>query len=178
MVTLTREKATTLLAGEEGWEPIEAFNEAHAAASFVSGEPDGERLRVRYFRRCEDDALMTRVWFGPGAQGPPGHVHGGAVAATLDEAMGFSAWLRGYRVVAARIEVDFRTMVPLASVATIEARVARVQGRKIEVDASIRLAEGTVAAESHGLFIQLSSAQLEKLGRLAEGARMDPEAFA
>ena len=69
-------------------------------------------------------------------------------------------------------------MVPLGSVATIEARVRRVQGRKVEVEASLVLSDGKTAAESRGLFIQLSPEHLEKLGHLAEEAKMDPEAFA
>jgi len=165
------------LSGDAGWEPVERFNEARTAESFVSGEPNGRRIRVRYFRRLADDTLMARAWFGPGALGPPGHVHGGAVAALLDEAMGFSAWMAGYRVVAAHIEVDFRAMVPLGSMATIEARVESVRGRKVEVRTRRELDNGTRAAESSGLFIQLSPTHLDKLGSLAEKARMNPEAF-
>ena len=69
-------------------------------------------------------------------------------------------------------------MVPLEAVGTVEAKVARVSGRKIEVQARLQLGDGTVAAESNGLFIQLSADHLEKLGGLAEKARMKPEAFA
>ena len=47
----------TLLAGEDGWEPVTGFNERHRVESFVSGEPNGRRLRGRYFRRTSDAAL-------------------------------------------------------------------------------------------------------------------------
>ena len=177
-MTVEIEDELVELSGEEGWEPVTGFNERHRVESFVSGEPEGRRLRVRYFRRSSDDALMVRVWFGPGTEGPPGHVHGGAQAALLDETMGFAAWMAGYRDVAAHIEVDFRAMVPLEAAGTVEAKVARVSGRKIEVQARLELDDGTVAAESSGLFIQLSADHLEKLGGLAEKARMKPEAFA
>ena len=176
MTPVTEEKVA--LEGEEGWEPVTGYNERHRVESFVSGKPQGRRLRVRYFSRMSDGALMARVWFGPGAQGPPGHVHGGAQAALLDEAMGFAAWLAGYRVVAAHIEVDFRSMVPLESIGTIEAQVTCVSGRKVEVEACLELGGGTIAAESKGLFIKLAADHLEKLGGLAEKARMNPDAFA
>lgn len=172
-----RDLAQEDLAGKEGWQPLERFNEARTEESYVSGEPEGRRLRVRYFRREADDVLMGRVWFGPGTQGPPGHVHGGAVAALLDEAMGFSAWMMGYRVVAAHIEVDFREMVPLGSVATLEARVERVEGREVYVGTRLELADGRLAAESQGLFLELAPKHLEKLASLASAAGMDPEAF-
>ncbi|MDH3744314.1 MAG: PaaI family thioesterase [Acidobacteriota bacterium] len=174
---MTRPPALSDLAGETGWEPIERFNEARTAESYVSGEPEGRRLRVRYFRRPTDDALLGRIWFGGGTQGPPGHVHGGAVAALLDEAMGFSAWMVGHRVVAAHIDVDFRAMVPLHTVATLEARVEKVNGRKVYSRARLELPDGTPAAESTGLFLRLETRHLEKLGRLATDAEMDPEAF-
>ena len=175
---MPRELTLQDLSGQDGWESIEQFNEARTAESYVSGEPEGRRLRVRYFRRQADDALMGRVWFGPGTEGPPGRVHGGAVAALLDEAMGFSAWLVGHRVVAAHIEVDFRAMIPLAATASLEARVERVDGRKVHVRARLELPDGTLAAESTGLFIELSSEHLERFSELASKAGKDPEAFA
>jgi hypothetical protein len=63
---------------------------------------------VAYFRRREEPVLRTRVWFGPGAEGPPGLEHGGSVAAVLDEALGGGAWMLGRRVVVAQLIVDFR----------------------------------------------------------------------
>ena len=166
------------LDGEEGWEPLRQFNEARAADSYVSGAPAGQRLRVRYFRRLQDGALTGRAWFGPGTLGPPGHAHGGASAALLDEAMGFCCWLAGHRVVAVHIEVDFRGLVPLGTVTTLEAAVERVEGRKVFPRARLRLPDGTLAAESTGIFLELTGDQLRGLAGHAEAAGMDPEAFA
>ncbi len=165
------------LAGEAGWESIERFNEARTAESYVSGESDGRRLLVRYFRPIGAEVLKARVRFGPGSQGPPGHVHGGALAALLDEAMGFSAWIAGHRVVAAHIEVDFLALVPLGAVGTLDARIEGVNGRKVHVRARLDLPDGSVAARSTGLFLELRPEQLERLAGLATGAGMDPEAF-
>ena len=169
---------TPRLDGEDGWEPLPRFNENRAAESYVSGEPDGRRLRVRYFRRASDGALTARAWFGSGSQGPPGHAHGGASAALLDEAMGFCCWLAGHRVVAAHIEIDFRRMVPLGTVTTLEAAVEHVEGRKVRPRARLLLPDGAVAAESTGIFLELAADQLELLAGQAEAAGMNPEAFA
>jgi acyl-coenzyme A thioesterase PaaI-like protein len=166
------------LDGLDGWQPIRQFNEARTADSYVSGEPGGHRLRVRYFRRQDDDALMARAWFGPGTQGPPGHAHGGATAALLDEAMGFCCWMVGHRVVAVHIEVDFRHMVPVGAVATLEAAVERVEGRKVFPRARLFLPDAELAAESSGLFLILAAEHLEALAGHAERAGMDSEAFA
>ena len=169
---------TPRLEGEKGWEPLHRYNEGRTAETYVSGDPAGRRLRIRYFRRTSDNALAGRVWFGPGTQGPPGHAHGGATAALLDEAMGFCCWMIGHRVVAAHIEIDFRSMVPVGAVATIEAAVERVEGRKVFPRARLTLADGTVAAQSTGIFLELAAEQLELLAGRAEAAGMDPEAFA
>ena len=169
---------TPRLDPEDGWEPLHRFNEDRGVESYVSGEAGGRRLRVRYFRRVSDGALVGRVWFGPGTQGPPGHAHGGATAALLDEAMGFCCWLAGHRVVAAHLEIDFRRMIPLGAVATLEAAVEEVEGRKVRPRARLLLAGGAIAAESTGVFLELAADQLELLAAQAAAAGMDPEAFA
>ena len=138
--------------------------------SFVSGDPDGHRLRVAYFRRQADGVLFARAWFGRGAEGPPGYAHGGSVAAVLDEAMGAAAWAAGLPSIAARIEVDFRTMVPLGTDAAVETSVEKVEGRKIITRARLLDGYGRVLAESVGLFVRLTDDQIRDALRLGRGA--------
>src|SRR4051812_4632347 len=82
------------------------------ARSFVSADPGGERLSVRYFHRERDNVLIARARFGPLSEGPPGHAHGGSMAALLDETMGLAAWFAGHMVVAAKLTMDFKKMIP------------------------------------------------------------------
>jgi acyl-coenzyme A thioesterase PaaI-like protein len=138
--------------------------------SFVSGDPDGHRLRVAYFRRQADGVLFARAWFGRGAEGPPGFAHGGSVAAVLDEAMGAAAWAAGHPSIAARIVVDFKTMVPLGIDASVEMTVEKVEGRKVTTRARLLDADGRVLAQSEGLFVRLTDDQIRDALRLAEGA--------
>jgi acyl-coenzyme A thioesterase PaaI-like protein len=145
-----------------GLTPIDPFP-GLAGGAFVSGDPQSDRLRVRYFHRTDDDVLVALVWFGPGTEGPPGHAHGGSVASALDEAMGGAAWAAGYPVVAARITIDFREMVPIGVEATIEARIERVDGRKIHTRGRLLATDGKVYADGEGLFIVLEPEQLERL---------------
>ena len=105
------------------WEPFVPLALEGGQRSFVSGKPQSGLLRVQYFRRRGDGAVVGRAWFGPGAAGPPSHAHGGSIAAVLDEAMGVAAWSRGYASVAARLEVDFVKMIPLGTDALLEAWV-------------------------------------------------------
>lgn len=130
--------------------------------SFVSGDPGGNRLRVAYFRRERDGVLLARVWFGRGAEGPPGYAHGGSVAAVLDEAMGAAAWVAGHPSIAARIAVDFRHFVPLGLDGLIEAWVDGVDGRKITTRARLLDGDGRALAEGGGLFVKLTAEQIRR----------------
>jgi acyl-CoA thioesterase FadM len=93
------------------------------------------------------------------------------MAAVLDEAMGLAAWVAGHRVVAARLEMDFKNMMPLGTVATMEVTIAGVEGRKVHMAGVLRALDGTVFAESRGLFIQLSAEKVEQLRDIWNGGR-------
>jgi acyl-coenzyme A thioesterase PaaI-like protein len=139
------------------WTPIHPFPR-QAKRSFVTDSPDGDRLRVSYFRRGDEPVLRARVWFGPGTEGPPGYAHGGSVAAALDESIGGAAWMMGHRVVVARLVVDFRKPVPLGTDAFLESSVVNVDGRKVACRA--RLTSGaTVLAEAEGLCVIVRNAE-------------------
>ena len=132
------------LSGEAGWVPFDAPSLVGESLRFVSGEPAGNRFRVRYFRD-EEKHLHARIWFGPETEGPPGHAHGGAVAAVLDEALGLAAWAAGYSIVVGNLEISFRTMLPLQKVVTVESRVVSVAGRKVMVHGRLFCGEAVYA---------------------------------
>jgi acyl-coenzyme A thioesterase PaaI-like protein len=136
--------------------------------SFLTGEKAENRLTVRYYRRNPDGTMMAKACFGRAAQGPPGHAHGGSVAALLDESMGGAAWMLGEPVVAAELTVRFRNMLPLGTKVLVETRVERADGRKIHMGSTLRDGDGTVYAEGSGLFIQIDPA---RVGLIAAGAK-------
>jgi acyl-coenzyme A thioesterase PaaI-like protein len=137
--------------------------------SFVSGDPDGRRVRVRYFWNDTERRFIARVWFGELTEGPPGHVHGGCVAAVLDESMGTASWCSGHPALAAKIEVEFKAMVPIGTVATVSAWLGGVDDRKVTIGARLEGDDGKVFSESTGLFIEQTP---EQFGRYADFARM------
>lgn len=163
---------------EEGWRPFQPFPELAARESFVSGGPSTHRLRVSYFRRQGDRRLVGRAWFGPETQGPPGHAHGGAVSAVMDEALGAAAWAEGHHIVVARLCVDFRAMVPLGTDAAFEAWVESVHGRKVRTRGRLTAADGSLLAEGEALCVMLASDHLEKFeaARAAKAGRRPEKA--
>ncbi len=127
---------TTDLSGESDWVPFDAPSLVGESLRFVSGEPDGNRFRVRYYRDKEQQ-LQARIWFGPETEGPPGHAHGGSMAAVLDEVLGLAAWAAGYSIVVGNLNVSFRNLLPLQKVVTVESRVISAEGRKVVVHGKI-----------------------------------------
>ncbi|MCP4677591.1 MAG: PaaI family thioesterase [Deltaproteobacteria bacterium] len=144
------------LGPREGWTEVQLVQHVLGCKSFVSGDPTGDRLRVRYYRRDEDGSLLGRVWFGPEAEGPPGFVHGGALAAVLDEALGGVAWMSGHPVVSVRLSTKNLRPLPLDSIVTVEARVERVQGSKVYTAGSIFDDAGNKYSEGESLYIELN----------------------
>ena len=143
---------------EPGWVPCEPFPSPED--TFLA---DGDRVRLAYFRKPDEPDLYAKAWFGSKTMGPPGHVHGGAMAATLDEAMGAVCWMNGHHVVAATITINFLSMLPIDSETIVHATIDRVEGRKIHLRSKLKDPSGRVVAEGSGLFIVLKDEALKAL---------------
>ncbi len=151
---MSREATKTVdLSGEAGWVLFDAPSLVGESLRFVSGDPKGNRFRVKYFRD-EKKHLHARLWFGPETGGPPGHAHGGAIAAVMDEALGLAAWAAGYAIVVGNLNVSFRNMLPLETVVTLESEVISAEGRKIKVHGRLFNGE-TLYAEGECLCITI-----------------------
>lgn len=87
------------------------------------------------------------------------------MASVLDDAIGKVGWLNGHRVVAAKIEVSFRRMLPLGSDVLIEAWIDRVDGRKVHTRGHLLDPNGDPYAEAHGLFVELPDKGADTLGK-------------
>jgi acyl-coenzyme A thioesterase PaaI-like protein len=133
------------LEGETSWVPFDAPSLVGASLRFVSGDPDGERFRVRYYKDAEQH-LKARIWFGPETEGPPGHAHGGSMAAVLDEVLGLAAWAAGYPIVVGNLNISFRNLLPLQKVVTVECKLVSAEGRKVMVHGRIFCEKTTYAA--------------------------------
>ena len=147
------------LSGDEGWVQFDAPSLVGASLRFVSGEPDGNRYRVRYYRDAEE-SLRARIWFGPETEGPPGHSHGGAMAAVLDEVLGLAAWAAGYPIVVGNLNVSFRQLLPIQTVVQVNTRLVSAEGRKVMVHGEILSLDGTLYAAGECLCITLTREQL------------------
>jgi acyl-coenzyme A thioesterase PaaI-like protein len=70
-------------------------------------------------------------------QGGPGIVHGGLVAAALDEAVGLLATWYAFPTVTARIFVRYRRPVAINTELLLTARIVETNGRRVHADGAI-----------------------------------------
>ena len=161
---------------EPEWEEFTLpFDIGSGRSMFVETE-SGPTIRMRFFKRRSDGALVGRVWFGKATFGPPGFVHGGVVAFVLDEAMGSSAWLGGYPCVAANLSLDYVEMTPLGEDCFVEAKIVEIQPTKLIVETELAL-DRRILARGRGIFVRLKRDRLLSVFRDAGRARPDLAGF-
>lgn len=114
-----------------------------------------------------DGTTVTgRVTFGDAYEGPPGCVHGGYIAASFDEILGFSQGLTGKPGMTARLVVNYRSPTPLHQPLQFTGDVERVEGRKIFVRGELRVeADQRLCAEAEGLFLSMNPEVFDRLMR-------------
>lgn len=119
--------------------------------------------------KLEIDGEVVRgtATFGSAYEGPPGHVHGGFVAAAFDEVLGFVQSTTGNPGMTGTLTVRYRKPTPLHTELRFEARVLRVDGRKIFTAGQV-YARQTLTAEAEAVFI---SVDLQKMRELIEKTR-------
>ena len=145
-------------------EPEPRIPPHHDPACWGCGDnPNGIRLP-----RPEVEGLTEyEAWFRFDGrhQAGPGLVHGGLVAAALDEACGLLATWYAFPTVTARMFVRFRAPVPINTELLVTARLAGERGRRLHVDGEITDGDEQLA-EARAAFLHVP---LEHFLRTPEG---------
>ncbi len=130
--------------------------------SFVSG-PDSPLYEVSHWKSpTSPDWLLTRVTFKPRAEGPPGHVHGGASAGLIDEVMGVLAWDRDHTCVTRSLQIHYARAIPISLDARVLTRLVSVESRTLEIHSTVFNTEGVPFVSGQGIFHILSEEQLAR----------------
>jgi uncharacterized protein (TIGR00369 family) len=105
------------------------------------------------------DGKAARTKFTPSEyhQGWAGLVHGGIMNCLLDEAMSYAALYNGVHSLTARMQTRFKRPLLIDEPLTVTGSVTRKTRRLVETKAELRLADGTLVAESTAtMFILLA----------------------
>jgi uncharacterized protein (TIGR00369 family) len=139
---------------------------------FVCGLENPYGLRLIFFQTGPGE-VTTEYTVPERFQGYPGVVHGGIVAAMLDEVvgraiMGLDDELTRF-MYTARLTVRYRKHVPVGRPLRIVGRVGKDKSRSAMATAAIYDQDGQVLAEAEGLLVEvpddvLAEADLEALG--------------
>ncbi len=102
------------------------------------------------------DRAETRYTGRKEHEGYEGALHGGIVAALLDETMGWAIFHQGIWGVTAKLSVTYRRPVPVGEELLVAAEVVRDRGRAIEIHGTIaRAAGGEVLAEADAMYMRM-----------------------
>jgi len=91
--------------------------------------------------------------FGSAFNGPPESVHGGIVAATLDELLGVTAVVNGLGAFTGTLSIVYRSFTPLDKRVEMRGWVSGSERRKVFLEGELTH-EGTVCATASGIFIR------------------------
>lgn len=114
--------------------------------------------------RHDNGRVVGEVTLGPAYCGPPQHVHGGVIAALMDELLGTVNVINGLGAMTGRLTIHYRAATPLGVPLRLEASHTRSDGRKVYAEGRI-LDGDRLLVEAEGLFIQPKDASLFSLER-------------
>ena len=128
---------------------------------FVCGPENPHGLHTSW---SLDPDGFARARFEPSRrhQGWLGIVHGGILAALLDEAMAQRMWLGGKPAVTASLSIRFRRPVPTTGCLIAEARIVSETVRAARLEAVVRDEEGEPYVEAAGTCVRI---EVEPIGR-------------
>jgi len=125
---------------------------------FVCGHRNPYGLHL--FFRLDQNTIVADFQPREEHQGFPGVIHGGIVAAVLDEALGRTSLLGNHRewTMTGRLEVRYRRYVPYGPLLRVRATLDIERRRALQASGVLTLAEdeSVVLAEGHGTFLPLS----------------------
>ena len=110
----------------------------------------------------EFGAISGTATFTEPYEGPPGHVHGGYIAASFDEVLGMTQSLTGRPGMTGTLTIKYRAPTPLHQEIVYRGWVDRIEGRKIFTKGTSHIGE-TLCAEAEAVFLSMPTELMDKL---------------
>ncbi|MEO8898409.1 MAG: PaaI family thioesterase [Candidatus Dormibacter sp.] len=129
--------------------------------NFIHGLRNPTGLHLQY--HLEGDSVVTAWTPTEDHAGFPGLVHGGLIAAVLDDVMGRCSVLKRRWVVTGRMETRYREGAPIGATLRVTGWSTRFTRRVMQAEASMALESGVVVAEATGTYLPVPR---QMLGRM------------
>jgi acyl-coenzyme A thioesterase PaaI-like protein len=143
---------------------------------FVCGVANPNGLNLKFYDRAPGEVTAETV-VPEHFQGYPGIVHGGVVAAMLDEVCG-RVHMGGEPprfMFTARMEVQYRQNVPVGKPILIVGRAGRSRGRTAEASGAIFGPAGELLAEATALLVNVPEQMIESTNLSQLGWKVYPD---
>jgi acyl-coenzyme A thioesterase PaaI-like protein len=126
------------------------YKQPNSRMCFICGLRNPFGLKMAFYEDPDAGEVRTEVTVPDVYQGYPGVVHGGIVAAILDEVSGRAVFRQGNDdefMATVRMTVRYRRPTPTETPLVGVGRVLRMSGIGARVAGEIRLPDGTVSAD-------------------------------
>jgi len=146
---------------------------------FVCGQRNPYGLHLVF--RLDQNTIVADFQPREEHQGFPGIIHGGIVAAVLDEALGRTSLLGNNQewTMTGRLEIRYRRYVPYGPLLRVRARLDEERKRMLQASGVLTLAddESVALAEAQGTFLPLASSMVDTIMQDYPGLRnfIDPK---
>jgi acyl-coenzyme A thioesterase PaaI-like protein len=116
--------------------------------------------------RLDLEASVVRgvATFGAAHEGAPGLLHGGLLAAAIDEVLGMATSFSGSPGMTRELTVRYERPTPIHAPLHFTGRLDRAEGRRLHVSCEVE-ANGVRTATAHGVFIQVGGEKFAELAR-------------
>ncbi|XP_005541902.3 acyl-coenzyme A thioesterase THEM4 isoform X1 [Macaca fascicularis] len=122
---------------------------------FTRSFDDGLGFEYVMFYSDVEKRMVCLFQGGPYLEGPPGFVHGGAIATMIDSTVGMCALMAGGVVVTANLNINYKRPIPLCSVVMINSQLDKVEGRKFFVSCNVQ------SVDEKTLYSEATNAEVE-----------------
>lgn len=143
---------------------------------FVCGRQNPHGLYMTFYDNGRNEVISEYI-VGDAYQGYPGVVHGGIVAAMLDEVVARVSMIGDHHhfMMSVKLEVKYRHPIPTDTPLKIVGRIVKLRGRLGKAVGEILLPDGIIAAESEMTLADVPAELIEGVNLEALGWRVDSD---
>lgn len=118
---------------------------------FVCGKENPKGLKANFTfsnGKAKAEMILDKEY-----QGYSGIIHGGIIAALLDEACAYAGISLGYYTVTAEMKIRYRKILKVGEKIIIEASAEQIKSKLIQAKAQIKDSKNIIIAEAEGKLI-------------------------